>query len=217
MTANTDVDGSREKMLALLEKVQALIDVEKALTASIEKVEPWLVHQTTITTTMSVVDQPRVRPIPTTLVEAVNVLSVARNWASRTSAPAGWTPNAPVVGFSTPNPMPHQLRGGALATLQLERAKQAETTKKRQKMEERKAAAAVASITMEQQQGDVVDPADPGATLDQHPRSAKTIVHVQQEPSRPERPIRPKQEVSMNLSESSSSEAEDDDDDMDEA
>ena len=68
--------------------------------------------------------------------EAQQVLAVARNFSGRTSAPAGWNPNAPVIGFSTPNPLPHQLRGGALAALELQRARQAERDKKRKRLEE---------------------------------------------------------------------------------
>ena len=58
--------------------------------------------------------------------------------ASRTSAPAGWNPQAPLTGFSTPNPLPHQLRGGVLAARQLEDAKQAERDEKRRKLEEKR-------------------------------------------------------------------------------
>ncbi|KAL3913007.1 MAG: hypothetical protein SGILL_006663, partial [Bacillariaceae sp.] len=54
----------------------------------------------------------------------------------RTSAPGGWRRKAPVVGFSTPNPLPHQLRGGALGALELERARQAQEDKKKRKRDE---------------------------------------------------------------------------------
>ena len=124
--------------LSLLEKTQALIDVERSLTATMEKVEPWLTSNTFKTNHFK-----RARPIPTNMDQVKQVLAVSRNFASRTSAPAGWNPMAPVVGFSTPNPLPHQLRGGAMAALQLERARQAENDKKRRRQaeeEEEKAA-----------------------------------------------------------------------------
>jgi hypothetical protein len=91
----------------------------------------------------------RVRPIPTTMEQVRQILAVGWNYASRTSAPAGWDPMAPVAGFSTPNPLPHMLRGGALAALQLEGAKQAESDKKR-KREEDKTEKAAAKKQQEQ-------------------------------------------------------------------
>jgi hypothetical protein len=35
-----------------------------------------------------------------------------------------WNPNLPVIGFATPNPLPHQLRGGALGAMQLKLARE---------------------------------------------------------------------------------------------
>jgi hypothetical protein len=193
------MSDSQYEAMALLEKAQAVIEVEKSLTATLEKVEPWLRHAKPSHHTA------RVRPIPSNMEEAVSILSVARNLASRTSAPAGWNPAAPLVGFSTPNPLPNQLRGGALATLQLERAKQAETVKKRQKLEQQKAAQAK-QHQHEEKEHEVTQPQQ------QHPQQPRTaaVANVPQQQLR----VRPKQEVSMNLSESSSSD--DDDDEMEE-
>ena len=124
--------------MTLLEKTQALIELERSLTRTLEKVEPWLLKSRS--DSKSRMDRGRVamrvRPIPTSMGQVQQVLSVARNFSSRTSAPAGWNPNAPVIGFSTPNPLPHQLRGGALAALELQRARQAEQDKKRKREEE---------------------------------------------------------------------------------
>jgi hypothetical protein len=125
--------------MTLLEKTQALIEMERSLTFSLERVEPWL------PSSAGSAYGNRIRPVPTTMEQVLKVLAVARNYSTRTSAPAGWNPNAPVIGFSTPNPLPHQLRGGALAALELERARQTERDKKRkrqQQQEEMKAAAA---------------------------------------------------------------------------
>ena len=119
--------------LNLLGKAQAMVEVEQSLTAALEKVEPWLLSATT---TDIDPHRPRVRPIPQTMDQVHSILAVARSLSSRTSAPAAWNPAAPVVGFSTPNPLPHQLRGGALAALQLDRARQAERDRKRQRVQE---------------------------------------------------------------------------------
>ena len=111
--------------LALLEKAQKMIQIERKLTATLEKVEPWLLLSNNNTNRNASIShhRPRVRPIPTSMDQVEAILAVARNYASKTSAPAGWNPNAPLIGFATPNPLPHQLRGGALAALQLERAR----------------------------------------------------------------------------------------------
>jgi hypothetical protein len=138
---------TNDTRMTLLEKTQALIEMERSLTFSLERVEPWLTASSlnnSNNNTLSAFGQ-RVRPIPTTMEQVREVLAVARNYSTRTSAPAGWNPNAPVIGFSTPNPLPHQLRGGALAALELDRARQTERDKKRkrqQQEEEMKAAAA---------------------------------------------------------------------------
>lgn len=190
--------------ISLLEKMQAVIEVEKSLSASLEKVEPWLLQNAKKPSH----HRPRVRPIPSNMSEALNVLAVARNLASRTSAPAGWNPAAPVVGFSTPNPLPHQLRGGALATLQLERAKQqAETIRKRQKMEQK-----VAAQAKQRQDEEKVEENETSLIQQpQQPKSRTAVAAVNVPPPQP-RTLRPKQEVSMNLSDSSSSDEDDDDD-----
>jgi hypothetical protein len=131
-TTNTSSESAAEKA-ALLKKAQAMIELEQSLTATIEKVEPWLPNANAASNASSL---PRVRPLPTSMEQVDVILAVARNWAARTSAPAGWNPAAPVMGFTTPNPMPHQLRGGALAGMQLERARQGERDKKRQRLEQ---------------------------------------------------------------------------------
>jgi hypothetical protein len=188
--------------LRLLEKTQALIALEKELTGTLEKVEPWL---RTADHAHRNLNKPRVRPIPSTMEEAELVLQVARNLASRTSAPAGWNPQAPVVGFTTPNPMPHQLRGGALATLQLERAKQADAERK-------KALARRKEAERAKQRQQVGQSPRTQEHQKQHEPRPQTTRRLAPQAAAQQQPLaRPKQEMSMNLSDSSSEEEEDDD------
>ena len=214
--------------LSLLEKTQALIAVERSLTETMEKVEPWLKGATHGTIPSSSTNRPqfmkRVRPLPTTMEQVHQVLAVSRNFASRTSAPAGWNPNAPVVGFSTPNPLPHQLRGGALAALQLERARQAERDKKRRLEAEKEEVAAKEEEAAKEQRrlaeaatssSTAAAPVD--GTANRNPKSRRTEAPPQTAASSRPRTNRPPQQqavaTTMNLSDSSSSDDDDDDDD----
>jgi hypothetical protein len=122
---------------SLLDSMQALIKVERDLTDALEQAEPWLSSSTNTP----------VRPLPSSMAQVEQVLALARSLSARTSAPAGWNPQAPVTGFATPNPLPHQLRGGALGTLQLERARAA----KRQRQEQERTAAEQKSKQQKQQ------------------------------------------------------------------
>ena len=131
-----ETSNNKKKSLAitmrknLLEKLVDLCELERSLTRSLETAEPWLQTSSSSSNNNNI---PRVRPIPTTMDQVEQVLAVARNFSNRTSAPAGWNPNAPLVGFSTPNPLPHQLRGGVLAALELQRARETERDKKRKR------------------------------------------------------------------------------------
>lgn len=193
---------TQQPNISVLQRTQALIKAERSLTATIEKVEPWLVSNTRQKSAIGDHMHTRVRPIPSTMEEVHQVLAVSRNFASRTSAPAGWNPAAPVVGFSTPNPLPHQLRGGALAALQLERARQAESDKKRRRMEEeeleqkaaKKQAEAEAQSTSEKQ----VEQSNKPKSQVQRPQVSRRVSasHAPQS----------KTDANMNLSDSSSEE-----------
>jgi len=220
---------------SLLEVTQRLIEIERSLTSVLERVEPWLSPNTTNPSTWNAYKK-RVRPIPTSMEEVELVLAVARNYSSRSSAPAGWNPSAPVVGFSTPNPLPHQLRGGALAALELERARQEERSQKRKRQAEveeeaeqakaRKAAAAAAAEVEEKKSSDTTN--KEGTTnLDQtstgRPTSAKKVQdpnhgagRVRTSTNRPAPSQQQQQQTSenttMNLSDSSSEEDDDSDD-----
>jgi hypothetical protein len=201
--------------MSLLEKTQKIMEVEKSLTGTLEKVEPWLpgaqVHHFP--------NRPRVRPVPTNMEQVHHILAVARSLANRTSAPAGWSPSAPVVGFSTPNPLPHQLRGGALAALQLERAVTAEREKKRQRLQQQQVQqeAAAKEEPMEVEEKESVesdagtDPKRREVKVYEHllDRSKSSINKQDATVRRPPLEKRPEY-VSMNLSESSSSEEEED-------
>lgn len=197
--------------MSLLEKTQALIEVERSLTATLEKVEPWLTENTLRPSVSHGFDK-RVRPIPSTMEQVHKVLAVARNYSSRTSAPAGWNPAAPVMGFSTPNPLPHQLRGGALAALQLERARQEERSQKRKRQEEEQEQAKAKKMA-EQLQESKNKAANP-TTTNQQPVVDPSKQHPESQTVR--RASRPQPQVlqtTMNLSDSSSSEEEEGDSD----
>jgi len=122
----------------LLKQLQRLTKVERSLTEALEEAESWL-------STSSTDDS--VRPLPTSMEQINQLLAVARNLSGRTSAPVGWNPQAPVMGFATPNPLPHQLRGGALGTLQLERAR--DSKRKRAELKEREETEAKEMAKME--------------------------------------------------------------------
>lgn len=221
-----DISPDDENELEILKKVRAMMEVEIALTATIEKVEPWLTSSTRSPPLLPHGDRPRVRPLPTTMDQVDRVLAVARNFASRTSAPAGWNPNAPVVGFSTPNPMPHQLRGGALAALQLERARQAERERKRQRQLEkeestRKQEEQQQLEEMAAQEGgggdeygaggeDMAVDRDPKrrevTDLDREMDRAEAMERQQRMQQQQQKVMQQRQDVSMNLSDSSSDE-----------
>ena len=188
--------------LDLLEKTQAMVEVEQSLTATLEKVEPWLLSATT---TSIDPNRPRVRPIPQTMDQVKKILAVARNFSSRTSAPAEWNPAAPVVGFSTPNPLPHQLRGGALATLQLERARQAERDRKRQRVQqEEKEKTKSAAKESAQGKGEAARPDQPHRA---HARRNPPQAHARRSNTNPQQ----QQLTTMNLSDSSSEDDSDSD------
>ncbi|KAI2501668.1 hypothetical protein MHU86_12792 [Fragilaria crotonensis] len=137
--------------LLLLNQVQTLVELERSLTEAMDLAAPWLPGG-------------KARPLPSSSSTSTNtntksdamsddndhdhdnnnttdvykILSVARNLSSRTSAPVGWNPQAPVIGFTTPNPMPHQLRGGALGALQLELARTQQKEAKREQLERKR-------------------------------------------------------------------------------
>jgi hypothetical protein len=194
--------------MSLLEKTQAVIDMEQRLTLALERMDPWLrALDDQGATTPMVHFSRRVRPVPRSMDQVDRVLAQARMLGTRTSAPAGWNPAAPVMGFSTPNPLPHQLRGEALAALQLQRAQQGERERKRQKLlhqlnqqqqaEEELHGGKPATETKQPQPG-----ADPAKQQQQQQRQQ---AHQQRSSLRPQ-----SQQVSMNLSDSSDDDSDED-------
>jgi hypothetical protein len=144
-----------------LQELEQLVAAEKRLSQLLQEVKPWLPDAKPHP------HRQRVRPIPATMEQVNDILCLARQYACRTSAPAGWNPQAPVVGFGTPAPLPNQLRGGNLAALQLERAqadrkRQLEEMKQQVAQQKAKeaaaAAAAVAEVTSTRSSTDEPDP-----------------------------------------------------------
>ena len=204
--------GTTEQDMSLLERMQILMEVERSLTTTLEQVEPWLTGNTFRPSSSNAFGE-RVRPIPTTMEQVEQILAVGRNLSSRTSAPAGWNPAAPVVGFSTPNPLPHQLRGGALAALQLERAHQEEHNLKRKKQQQDEEAQRAKTKKLAEQEttssSRKTQSAPPGTS--QPPQGAKLADNSSTR--RATRPPPQALQTTMNLSDSSSEEDGDSDDD----
>ncbi len=115
----------------------------------------------------------------------------------------GWNPAAPVVGFRTPNPLPHQLRGGALAALQLERARQTERLRKR------KAEAVEAPVEKMEDEEEERDPKRKEINQSKRDVSVRPLQQPARAPSGAVPNQKQKLEVSMNLSDSSSDDEDD--------
>ena len=145
----------------MLSAVALLSEAERRLTQTLDKTSRYLPNST----------NPLLLPTPQSMEEVKTVLAVARTYADRTSAPSGWNPNVPIYGFVTPNPLPHQLRGGQLAALQLQQAqedrerkrkavREEQENKKRKQKErneelEREQRAAAQKVKVTDQDGDV--------------------------------------------------------------
>lgn len=110
--------------MTLLDHIRALVEAERGLTDVIERTAPLLPHSLSSTMSSSSHIEPPLLPTPRTIDEVPTILAVARAYAHRTSAPPMWDPSLPVIGFATPNPLPHQLRGGALGAMQLKLARE---------------------------------------------------------------------------------------------
>jgi len=105
------------------------VEAERALTDAIEKSTPLLQNNTMSSSILSSQSDPPLLPTPRNIEEVKTILAVARAYSLRTSAPPMWNPNLPVIGFATPNPLPHQLRGGALGAMQLKMAREEKNRK----------------------------------------------------------------------------------------
>lgn len=91
----------------LLDCVKSLVHLEYALTTTLESTKELLEVAT-----------------PKSQSEVDHVLAIARSYSTKTSAPPGWSPSLPVLHFSTPNPLPHQLRRGNLSMMELDMIRQ---------------------------------------------------------------------------------------------
>ena len=220
MTSSTP--PSQNNDLDLLDRTHKVMKAEQKLTALLERVDPWLGNpgdQSAVRNHYST----RVRPIPQTMDQVENILSLARSWASKTSAPAGWDPSAPVIGFATPNPLPHHLRGGALAALQLERATKEKFRASKLKEEERESKAQAAKEEKEElERQKQLEQQQSEQTAEAQSKNPKKRMRAENSNSpkpqqRPAQQRQPSVGVSMNLSDSSSEEeSEEDDDEMSE-
>lgn len=129
--------------MTLLDHVRTLVEAERGLTEALEKSTPLLSRNTqnpspspfssSVLTSQSPLP---LLPTPRNMQEVQTILAVARAYSLRTSAPSGWNPTLPVIGFATPNPLPHQLRQGALGAMQLKMVRE-ERTRKSKEIQER--------------------------------------------------------------------------------
>jgi hypothetical protein len=121
--SNSDPQQTAEPnhpLLLLVPLVQSLVQLEKSLTQSLTDIKPLLQDLAT----------------PQNMSQVHTILSLARSYSTKTSAPPGWNPNLPVIHFSTPNPLPHQLRQGELGAMELLMAKQERNLKRKRIQEE---------------------------------------------------------------------------------
>mmetsp|Transcript_12614 Transcript_12614/g.24623 ORF Transcript_12614/g.24623 Transcript_12614/m.24623 type:complete len:273 (-) Transcript_12614:58-876(-) len=142
-TAATPADPPTEPTnpRSLLDHVRALVESERGLTEALEHSLPLLSshgdhhpHRPSpfASSVLSSQSPPPLLPTPRNMSEVQTILAVARSYSLRTSAPSGWNPNLPVIGFATPNPLPHQLRGGALGAMQLRMVREERMRKRRE-------------------------------------------------------------------------------------
>ena len=193
-----------------LETFHKLVEAERGIIKALEQAAPLLRADVNYASR----NKPRLAT-PNDMDTVNEVLALARMLSSRTSAPpSGWDPTMPMVNFSTPNPLPHQLRGGSLAAMQLQGAKLDRTRKNKRRLEEvqqeeerRKADAAAAQVAKD---GDL-------KKTDKNERRLLTEEQRKELDAQRARARVPAKPVdTMNLSDSSSSssyETDDDDDD----
>ncbi len=127
---HTRADRQNHPTMTLLDHVRALVEAERGLTEALEQTLPLLSSNFNL----GAGAEPHLLPSPRSSAEVPTILAVARAYSLRTSAPPAWNTNLPVVGFATPNPQPHQLRGGALGAMQLSLAR--EEKKRKRKLKE---------------------------------------------------------------------------------
>jgi hypothetical protein len=120
-SSSSSTSSHNQNRKCLLSTVQSLVKLEMSLTQSLSDIQPLLDELAT----------------PQNMSQVHTILSLARSYSTKTSAPPGWNPNLPVIHFSTPNPLPHQLRQGELGAMELQMVKE-ERNRKRKKIQKEK-------------------------------------------------------------------------------
>jgi hypothetical protein len=136
---------------SLLDCVKSLVHLEYALTTTLESTKALLEVAT-----------------PKSQSEVDHVLAIARSYSTKTSAPPGWSPSLPVLHFSTPNPLPHQLRRGNLSMMELDMIRQEKRVRmdhKRKRMQADEVKAEKLKLEQKQQmEREAKDPKKKGIT-----------------------------------------------------
>lgn len=202
MSATIPTNETETTSSSLLSCVKSLVKLEQSLTQSLSTTRPLLSLST-----------------PQTSTQINTILALARTYSTRTSAPPGWNPNLPVLHFSTPNPLPHQLRQGMLGAMELQLVKE-ERVAKRRKIEEEQQAKRIKLEAMQKDgeadpkkkevmEHDMHENQDRRKLIEQKKRMA-AVQKMNEEKEKSK--LKKKAAVSMNLSDSSSSDDESDSD-----
>ena len=158
-------------------------------------------------------------PTPKNMSQVNTILAIARTYSTRTSAPPGWNPNLPVIHFSTPNPLPHQLRQGALGAMELKLVRE-ERAAKRRKIEQdqlnKRALEESKKRNSETVQRDQSKDAKKKEVMEHYKEeddeANRRLVEKRQQALKRRREHKPAKNTSMNLSDSEDSSSEEDSD-----
>jgi len=184
----TSAVGNINNKAKLLDCAQRLIIAERRLTSCLKRNKP-IISSLKSPSNMDQVDM---------------ILALARSYSNRTSAPTNWDPSIPVIHFSTPNPLPHQLRSGTLASMQLKLSRSIQKrTRLQQASTDHESAHEEKNTTI---QNDTYDP--------KRERIHKDIPTTSQGPKNVQSsfPSSQPKNISMNLSDSSEEDYDEDDD-----
>jgi hypothetical protein len=106
-TTNSSESGKLKYQCRQSGKKAQTIELEQCLTATIEKMEPWLPNCNAGSNPSSLLAF-----VLSRYGTSGRYASVAQELGCTDVSSAGMNPEAPVMGFTTPNPMPHQYIGG---------------------------------------------------------------------------------------------------------
>ena len=126
-TTMTAANETNINQRTLLNHIRSLVRAEQSLTTALSSTEA-LLHRPSSSFIPNNSTTPLL-PLPAKS-QVSTILAIASSYSTKTSAPPTWASNLPVVGFTTPNPLPHQLRGGALGAMQLKLAREELRVKK---------------------------------------------------------------------------------------